>query len=95
MLAMDAYNHVRRGVAYPAVLLTGGADDPRVTVWIPAKMTAKLQADTASHRPVLFRVEFDAGHGIGSTRKQRDDETADEFAFLLWQFGEPGFQPGK
>ncbi len=95
MLAMDAYNHVRKGVDYPAVLLTGGADDPRVTVWIPAKMTAKLQADTASRRPVLFRVEFDAGHGIGSTRKQRDDETADEFAFLLWQFGETGFQPGK
>ena len=93
MLAMDAYNHVRKGVDYPAVLLTGGADDPRVTVWIPAKMTAKLQADTASRRPVLFRVEFDAGHGIGSTRRQRDDETADEFAFLLWQFGEAGYQP--
>ncbi len=93
MLAMDAYNNVRKGVDYPAVLLTGGAEDPRVTVWIPAKMTAKLQADTASGRPVLLRVEFDAGHGIGSTRKQRDDETADEFAFLLWQFGEKGFQP--
>ena len=93
MRAMDAYNHVRAGVAYPAVLLTGGADDPRVTVWIPAKMTARLQADTASPRPVLFRVEFDAGHGIGSTRQQTDDERADEFAFLLWQFGEPGFQP--
>ena len=93
MLAMDAYNHVRKGVDYPAVLLTGGADDPRVTVWIPAKMTARLQADTASGRPVLFRVEFDAGHGIGSTRRQRDDETADEFAFLLWQFGVAGYQP--
>ena len=93
MLAMDAYNNVKMGTAYPAVLLTGGAQDPRVTVWIPAKMTAKLQAATSSKRPVLFRVEFDAGHGIGSTRKQRDDETADEFAFLLWQFGEPGYQP--
>jgi prolyl oligopeptidase len=95
MLAMDAYNNVKKGVAYPAVLLTGGADDPRVTVWIPAKMTAKLQAATSSKRPVLFRVEFDAGHGIGSTRQQRDNETADEFAFLLWQFGVTGFQPGK
>ncbi len=93
MLAMDAYDHVRKGVAYPAVLLTGGANDPRVDVWIPAKMTAKLQADTSSRRPILFRVEFDAGHGVGSTRKQRDDETADEFAFLLWQFGEKEFQP--
>jgi prolyl oligopeptidase len=95
MLAMDAYNNVKKGVAYPAVLLTGGANDPRVTVWIPAKMTARLQASSSSGRPVLFRVEFDAGHGIGSTRTQRDAETADEFAFLLWQFGEKGFQPGK
>jgi prolyl oligopeptidase len=95
MLAMDAYNNIRKGAYYPAVLLTGGADDPRVTVWIPAKMTAKLQAATSSDLPVLFRVEFDAGHGIGSTRKQRDDETADEFAFLLWQFGEAGYQPKK
>jgi prolyl oligopeptidase len=95
MLAMDAYNQVKKGVHYPAVLLTGGANDPRVTVWIPAKMTARLQADTASGRPVLFRVEFDAGHGIGSTRTQRDLETADEFAFLLWQFGEKGFQAGR
>jgi prolyl oligopeptidase len=54
-----------------------------------------LQAATSSGRPVLFRVEFDAGHGIGSTRKQRDDETADEFAFLLWQFGEAGYQPAQ
>jgi prolyl oligopeptidase len=95
MLAMDANNHVVKGTAYPAVLLTGGANDPRVTVWIPAKMTAKLQAATTGGRPVLFRVEFDAGHGIGSTRTQRDAETADEFAFLLWQFGEPGFQPAS
>ena len=92
LFAMDAYQHVRKGVRYPAVLLTGGADDPRITVWEPAKMTARLQAATASGRPVLFRVEFDAGHGIGSTRAQRDAETADESAFLLWQMQEPGWK---
>ncbi len=75
------------------MLLTGGADDPRVTVWEPAKMAARLQAATSSGRPVLLRIEFDAGHGIGSTRDQRDLETADEQAFLLWQMGEPGFEP--
>ena len=93
LLRMDAYQHVRDHVAYPAVLLTGGADDPRVTVWEPAKMAARLQAATSSGRPVLLRIEFDAGHGIGSTRDQRDLETADEQAFLLWQMGEPGFEP--
>ena len=60
---------------------------------MPAKMTARLQAATSSRRPVVLRVEFDAGHGKGSTRTQRDDEMADEQAFLLWQFGDPEFQP--
>ena len=90
---MDALHQVRDGVAYPAVLLTGGAGDPRVPAWEPAKMTARLQKASSGGRPVLLRVEFDAGHGIGSTRTQRDAETADEQAFLLWQMGEPGYQP--
>jgi prolyl oligopeptidase len=36
---------------------------------------------------VLLRVDENAGHGIGSTRQQRDEETADMFAFALWQAG--------
>jgi prolyl oligopeptidase len=44
---------------------------------------------------VLLRVDYDAGHGLGSTKSQRDAETADELAFLLWQFGVPEFQPSK
>jgi prolyl oligopeptidase len=42
---------------------------------------------------VLLRVTFDAGHGIGSTRSQVDDERADEYAFVLWRAGVAGFQP--
>ncbi len=95
LLAMDAYQHVKDGTNYPAVLLTGGADDPRVSVWEPAKMAARLQVASSGGRPVLLRIEFDAGHGLGSTRTQRDAETADEYAFLLWQFGVAGFQPTR
>jgi len=61
-------------------------NDPRVEPWMTAKMTARLQAATASGKPILFRVEYSAGHGIGSTRDQYLKEYADEFAFLLWQF---------
>jgi len=32
-------------------------------------------------------LDFDAGHGIGSTRAQQDSEAADTYAFLLWQTG--------
>jgi prolyl oligopeptidase len=91
--AMDALHAVRDGVAYPAVLFTTGLQDPRVEPWQVAKMTARLQKATASHNPILLRVNLDAGHGLGSTRSQVDDERADEYAFVLWRAGAPGFQP--
>lgn len=84
---MDAYTKVRDGVKYPAALLTTGLNDPRVVAWQPAKMAARLQAATASDKPILLRVEFQAGHGMGSTKRQFDEELADELAFLLQQMG--------
>jgi prolyl oligopeptidase len=90
---MDAYLHVKDGTAYPSILLTTGLNDPRVSSWEPTKMTARLQAATASKNPVLLRVETDAGHGIGSTLGQRDRETADTLAFILWRTGDPRYQP--
>jgi prolyl oligopeptidase len=95
---MDAYHAVRDGVRYPAVLLTTGMTDPRVEPWQAAKMTARLQEavtrlQRADRNPVLLRVDFDAGHGLGSTRQQADAERADEYAFALWRSGIAGFQP--
>lgn len=93
LLAMSTLHHVRDGVKYPGVLFTHGINDPRVEPWISAKTTARLQAATGSGKPVLFRVDYHAGHGIGSTRAQRQEELADVWSFLLWQFGEKEFQP--
>lgn len=85
--AMDALLHVRDGTRYPAVLFTVGMTDPRVEAWQGGKMAARLQRATRSGQPVLLRVSFDAGHGLGSTRSQLDDERADEYAFVLWRAG--------
>ncbi len=93
LYAMDSYQHVRDGVHYPAILLTTGWNDPRVAPWEPGKMTARLQAAAAAGKPILLRVDYAGGHGIGSTREQRQEVTADEWSFLLWQFGVAGFQP--
>jgi prolyl oligopeptidase len=95
LYAMSAYAHVRDGVHYPAVLLSTGWNDPRVASWQPGKMTARLQAATGSGKPVLLRVDYAAGHGIGSTKAQNDEERADRWSFVLWQFGVAGFQPGS
>ena len=90
---MSPYHHVKEGAAYPAVMLTAGINDKRVVAWQPAKLAARLQAATSSGRPILLRVDFEAGHGIGSSKAQAQELLADEYAFLLWQFGDPDFQP--
>ncbi len=87
LYAYSPYHHVRDGVRYPAVLLTTGANDGRVNPAQSRKMAARLQAATASDLPILFRSTASAGHGIGSSLKDRIAEQADILAFLLDQLG--------
>ena len=95
LLEMSTYHQVRDGVDYPAVLLTHGVNDPRVEVWHTTKTAARLLAATASDRPVLMRLDYASGHGVGNTRSQVFDERADVFAFLFWQMGVPGWSPDR
>jgi prolyl oligopeptidase len=83
LYAMDAYQHVKDGTPYPAVLLITGANDRRVDPWELLKMTARLQAASSSKNPILLRIDYDAGHGMGSSKTQRDLITADQAALLL------------
>ena len=93
LLAMSTYHQVRDGAAYPAVMFTHGVHDPRVEVWHSTKTAARVAAATSSGKPVLLRLDYDAGHGIGNTRRQQLLERADVYAFLLWQMGVEGYQP--
>jgi prolyl oligopeptidase len=92
LLAMSSYHHVKDGVNYPAVLFAHGVNDPRVEVWNSTKTAARLMAASKSGKPVLLRLDYDSGHGIGNTKAQVLDERADLFAFTLWQMGVPGFE---
>jgi prolyl oligopeptidase len=91
--AISPYHQVKDGSAYPGVLLTAGFNDPRVLPWQPAKMAARLQQASKSGRPVLLRVDMEAGHGMTTPRDRSNEELADIYSFLLWQMGEEGFQP--
>lgn len=94
---MSPYYHVVDGARYPAVLLTGAAHDARVPVWQPAKMAARLQAATASGKPILLRLESGAGHGygFGTTNSQLNEELADCYAFLFSQLVNDPVRPQK
>jgi len=93
LVEMDAVLHVKKGVKYPAQLITTGFNDPRVSSWEPAKFAAAMQASTASDNPVLLYVNYKGGHFGGATKTEQFDETTKEYAFLLWQCGYEGFQP--
>jgi prolyl oligopeptidase len=90
---MDAFNHVKAGVKYPAVMCIGGMNDPRVIVWQPGKLAAALQAASTSNRPVLMQVNYDNGH-FTEDKAVTFRNFANMFAFGLWQAGHPDFQPG-
>ena len=92
LYAMDAYEHVVPGTAYPAVILITGYNDPRVSSWELAKLAARLARATTSGRPILLRVDYDAGHGfLAASREQSEQLLTDEFSFLLWQCGDLAF----
>jgi prolyl oligopeptidase len=95
LYTMSAYYHIEKGAKYPAILMTAGANDPRVDPWQGGKMAARLQAATGSDKPVLLRVNYDAGHGITDTVAQQVSDWTDIFTFFLWSFGDPEFQPAK
>ena len=93
MYDLDPHQHIREGVAYPATLVISGLNDPHAATFHSAKYAARLAAATASDEPVLLRIDFGAGHGMGSSRIQLDEVWTDVYAFALWQGGRQDFQP--
>ena len=73
--------------AYPPLLVTAGLNDPRVTYWEPAKWVAKLRELKTDQNELLLKTNMGAGHGGKSGRFESLKETAEEFAFILWQLG--------
>ena len=87
LYAYSPYQHVTKGVKYPAVLFMTGDGDTRVAPLHARKMAALLQADTGSDHPILLRYELKAGHSGGRSLTQDIGDSVDELSFLFWQLG--------
>jgi prolyl oligopeptidase len=81
------YHQVEPGTEYPAVLFVTGDADTRVDPLHARKMTALLQAATASERPVLLHYDTTAGHSGGRPVTSVIDDLTDQLLFLTWQLG--------
>jgi oligopeptidase B len=73
--------------AYPAMLVTGGLNDPRVQYWEPAKWVAKLRVVRTDDRLLLLKMEMGAGHSGPSGRYEAWRDEAFVLSFVLDQLG--------
>lgn len=83
LYAYSPYHNIRKGVEYPAVLVTTADTDDRVVPGHSFKYAAALQAAQAGDAPVLIRIETRAGHGAGIPTEKIIEEYADRWAFLF------------
>jgi oligopeptidase B len=72
---------------YPALLVTGGLNDPRVQYWEPAKWVAKLRATKTDKHLLVLKMEMGAGHSGPSGRYDAWRDEAFVLSFLLDQLG--------
>ncbi|QAT86234.1 S9A family peptidase [Corallococcus coralloides] len=88
--ALYGYSPVHRvkdGTKYPPVLFTSGANDPRVDPFHSRKMVARMQAATASPKPILLRANAETGHGMGTPLSARIEEEVDVYSFVFNELG--------
>ena len=87
LFAYSPYQHVKAGEKYPAVLFVTGDADTRVAPLHARKMTALMQADSGSGKPVMLLYDTKSGHSGGKPVNKTIDEVTDTLGFLFWQLG--------
>lgn len=80
-------HNVKKGVHYPATLITTGDHDDRVVPAHSFKFAAELQEKQSGNNPVLIRIETNAGHGAGTPVSKTIEQYTDIFSFTLYNMG--------
>jgi len=84
LLKYSPVHNVKKGICYPATLITTGDHDDRVVPAHSFKFAAQLQAAQNCHNPILINIQTKAGHGAGKPTEMVISEQADKWTFLFW-----------
>jgi prolyl oligopeptidase len=82
LLKYSPYHNVKPGMKFPAIMFNTGDSDTRVAPLHARKMTALVQKDNVSDRPILLHYQTVSGHSAGVSITQAIKDTADELSFL-------------
>jgi len=84
LLSYSPVHNVQEGVDYPATMITTADHDDRVVPAHSFKFAAALQDKNPNGRPMLIRIDVNAGHGAGKPVAMTIQEYADMMAFALF-----------
>jgi prolyl oligopeptidase len=84
---ISPYHNLKKGVKYPAVLVTTADHDDRVFPAHSFKYAARLQEFNGGDNPTLIRIETKVGHGAGTNVKKTIDLFTDIYAFIFYNMG--------
>jgi prolyl oligopeptidase len=87
LLGYSPIHNIRKGLPYPAVLVTTADHDDRVVPAHSFKYISTLQENYKGDNPVMIRIQTQAGHGAGKPTSVAIEETADLYAFTFWNLG--------
>ncbi len=86
-------HNVKKGISYPATLVTTADHDDRVVPAHSYKFIAELQKNHAGANPVLIRIDKSAGHGAGKPTSKTIEEATDRYCFVLYNMGKSFISP--
>jgi prolyl oligopeptidase len=87
LIKYSPLHNLKKGIKYPATLITTADHDDRVVPAHSFKFAATLQADNDGTNPTLIRIETKAGHGSGKPTSKQIDEAADIWSFVMYNLG--------
>ncbi|TRX01257.1 prolyl oligopeptidase family serine peptidase [Flavobacterium gawalongense] len=80
-------HNIKKGIQYPATMITTGDHDDRVVPAHSFKFAAELQEKQTGINPTLIRIDINAGHGAGKSVAATIQENVDIQAFTLYNMG--------
>lgn len=89
LIKYSPLHNLKTGVAYPATMITTADHDDRVVPAHSFKFAAQLQKVHAGDKPVLIRIETNAGHGAGKPTSKVIEEQADIWSFFFYNTNSP------
>ncbi len=84
---ISPYHNLKKGVKYPAILVTTADHDDRVFPAHSFKYAARLQEYNGGNNPTLIRIETKVGHGAGTNINKTIDLYTDIYSFIYFNMG--------